>query len=194
MGVSHLSLYQLTIEDGTAFGDRFRAGKLTGLPEEDSSARMYEVTQDICDAAGLPAYEISNHAANGEESRHNIIYWKSGDYAGIGPGAHGRLTLDGIRHATEQTRNPKAWLSGKRTVDFSALSKTDHAREMLLMGLRIAEGFDLRNFESATGQSLSQTTLNELSEEGWIDVKDDILHVSQNGRLLLNALLLRLLP
>jgi coproporphyrinogen III oxidase-like Fe-S oxidoreductase len=104
----HLSLYQLTIEPGTVFQRRFDQNQLPGLPAEDPAADMFDLTQRICEAAGLPAYEVSNHARPGAESRHNLIYWRGGDYAGIGPGAHGRLTRDGIRHATETERMPEA--------------------------------------------------------------------------------------
>jgi oxygen-independent coproporphyrinogen-3 oxidase len=110
MAVDHLSLYQLTIEDGTAFGARHAAGGLRGLPDDDRSVALYDMTQDRCAAAGMPAYEVSNHARPGAESRHNLIYWRGGDYAGIGPGAHGRLTLNGQRYATEAPRAPGAWL------------------------------------------------------------------------------------
>ncbi|MCB2105150.1 MAG: coproporphyrinogen III oxidase, partial [Rhodobacteraceae bacterium] len=111
MAIDHLSLYQLTIEDGTAFGARQAAGGLRGLPEDDLAADMYLETQEVCAEAGMPAYEVSNHAAPGSESRHNLIYWRCGDYAGIGPGAHGRLTLAGRRRATETFRAPGDWLS-----------------------------------------------------------------------------------
>ena len=104
LGPDHVSLYQLTIEDGTAFGDRHRRGRLPGLPDEDRAADLYDVTQSLTEAAGLPAYEVSNHARPGAEARHNLLYWESGDYAGIGPGAHGRLTLGGIRSATVAPR------------------------------------------------------------------------------------------
>ena len=106
MGPSHLSLYQLTIEDGTAFGDRFARGRLPGLPDEDLGADLWEITQEMTEAAGLPGYETSNHAIPGAEARHNLIYWQSGDWLGIGPGAHGRLTMDGVRWATETPRTP----------------------------------------------------------------------------------------
>ena len=194
MGVSHLSLYQLTIEDGTAFGDRFHAGKLTGLPKEERSADMYEMTQDICIAAGLPAYEVSNHARPDQESRHNIIYWKAGDYAGIGPGAHGRLTIDGKRLATEQTRHPRTWLAGERTIESVPLNKDEQAREFLLMGLRISEGVDLKRYASTAGHNLPQDRLNDLVDEGWLALSNDILSVTPRGRLLLNAILARLAP
>ena len=110
MAVDHLSLYQLTIEPGTAFGDRFARGTLRDLPDDDAGADMYLLTQEMCDAAGLHGYEVSNHAARGAESRHNLVYWRYGDFVGIGPGAHGRLTLDGQRHATIGHHMPEAWL------------------------------------------------------------------------------------
>ena len=106
----HLSLYQLTIEQGTAFGDRYNLGKLRGLPDDDDAADMYQATQDICADAGLPAYEVSNHAKDAAQSKHNLIYWRYGDYVGIGPGAHGRLTLNGRKFATEAIRSPHNWL------------------------------------------------------------------------------------
>ena len=110
MAIDHLSLYQLTIEGGTAFGDRYAAGKLRGLPDEDRAADMFELTQELCDQHGFPAYEVSNHAKSGSESIHNKIYWKYGDYVGIGPGAHGRLTLNGQKFATETHLTPGRWL------------------------------------------------------------------------------------
>ena len=106
-----MSLYQLTIEEGTAFGDRYAIGRLPGLPSDDHAADMYDITQEITEAAGMPAYEISNHARDMAESRHNLIYWRYGDYIGIGPGAHGRLTLNGIRYATETPLTPTTWLT-----------------------------------------------------------------------------------
>ena len=136
MAVDHLSAYQLTIESGTAFGDRFARGRLRGLPDEDLGAAMYEATQEICDAAGMPRYEVSNHARAGAQSRHNLLYWRYGDYAGIGPGAHGRLTLGGQRLATESHRTPGAWL------DSVARGNGESLRERLaaLSGRRLDEG------------------------------------------------------
>ena len=114
MAIDHLSLYQLTIEEGTAFGDRYARGKLRDLPTDDTAADMYLATQDICAEFGMPGYEISNHARPGAESRHNQIYWRYGDYIGIGPGAHGRITANGTRYATEAIRAPGAWLQGRQ--------------------------------------------------------------------------------
>ena len=111
MAVDHFSLYQLTVEAGTAFGDRYKIGKLPGLPNNDLGADLYELTQSLCDAHNMPAYEVSNHAKKGAECLHNLIYWRYGDYAGIGPGAHGRLTLKGQKFATEAFYNPDKWLA-----------------------------------------------------------------------------------
>ena len=124
LDLDHLSLYQLTVEPGTAFGDRYDAGKLPGLPSDDLSADLYALTQEMCADAGLRRYEVSNHARDGAESRHNLIYWRYGDYVGLGPGAHGRLTLDGMRVSTEQARMPKAWLDGTAR-DFRAGHQTN---------------------------------------------------------------------
>ncbi|MEO1140373.1 MAG: radical SAM family heme chaperone HemW, partial [Pseudomonadota bacterium] len=136
MAVDHLSLYQLTIEPGTAFGDRHAQGGLKGLPDDDLSADMYHATQEICDAAGYTAYEVSNHAKPGAESKHNLVYWRYGDYVGIGPGAHGRITLDGKRHATDTWANPERWLhavsigTGEKLCQ--EISTKDQANEYLM--------------------------------------------------------------
>ncbi|MGB1034894.1 MAG: radical SAM family heme chaperone HemW, partial [Primorskyibacter sp.] len=144
MGPDHLSLYQLTIEAGTAFGDRYDAGRLRGLPTEDLAADMYEATQALCATAGLPAYEVSNHARADAQSRHNLIYWRYGDYLGIGPGAHGRVTLDGQKYATETALAPGRWLQdvsqGGGEAQRTAITPKDQAGEYLMMGLRITEG------------------------------------------------------
>ena len=141
---SHLSLYQLTVEDGTAFAQRLAVGSLRGLPDEDLAVDLYNMTQDLCGAAGLPAYEVSNHAKPGQESLHNLIYWRGGDYLGIGPGAHGRLTKGGRRFATVAPRPPGAWLAqalgaAGATVQ-EELTSRDWAEERILMGLRTNEG------------------------------------------------------
>ncbi|HKO06088.1 MAG TPA: radical SAM family heme chaperone HemW, partial [Alphaproteobacteria bacterium] len=154
----HLSLYQLTIEPATAFAEACARGDLI-LPEEDSAAALYEATQEMLEAAGLPAYEISNHAAAGEESRHNLTYWRYGDYVGVGPGAHGRLTIAGGKRATRQHRAPEAWLErvercGHATRQHFALSPEECREEMLLMGLRLAEGVDRKRFLKTCGMTL----------------------------------------
>ncbi|MEO9822376.1 MAG: radical SAM family heme chaperone HemW [Paracoccaceae bacterium] len=191
-GTDHMSLYQLTIEQGTAFGDRYNAGRLRGLPSDDLSADMYDLTQDICETNGLPAYEVSNHARDGAQSRHNLIYWRYGDYVGIGPGAHGRVTIDGTKHATEHVRMPASWLAGPRETVRTALDPNSCGEEMLLMGLRLAEGIDLNRFESMSGLRLDEKTLADLVDEGWVDVGRRIT-VRKQGLIVLNAILERLL-
>ena len=197
MAVDHLSLYQLTIEQGTAFGDRYNAGKLRDLPDEDLSADLYAMTQDICGAAGVPSYEVSNHARDGAQSRHNLIYWRYGDYAGIGPGAHGRVTIDGTRWATEAYSNPSRWLSAVETLACekprAALSREDQAQEFLLMGLRLKEGISLARYAEISGQSLSATAIQDLIELGMATQAKDHLIVSNQGLMVLNAVISRLL-
>ncbi|WP_084860716.1 radical SAM family heme chaperone HemW [Salibaculum halophilum] len=188
----HLSLYQLTIEAGTAFGDRLNRGKLAGLPDEDRGASLWDVTQEATDKAGLPAYEVSNHAKPGEESRHNLIYWQGGDYAGIGPGAHGRLTLDGRRWATVSASHPRVWLQASRNgsaEDRSILSDSEIFQEKLLMGLRLSDGVVLSSQEE---QHLL-SNISYLGEIGLVSLDQGRLHLTRAGRPLLNAVLDRLL-
>ncbi|MGI9368508.1 MAG: radical SAM family heme chaperone HemW, partial [Ruegeria sp.] len=172
MTVDHLSLYQLTIEDGTAFGDRYAVGKLRGLPEDDHAADMYLATQEICEAHGMPAYEVSNHARAGAESQHNLIYWRYGDYVGIGPGAHGRVTLQGRKFATETYLSPAAWLnavsSGSGEKERVRLSAHDQASEYLMMGLRISEGLDIDRYENLSGAPLPSEKVADLVGYGMI--------------------------
>ncbi|TPE52556.1 radical SAM family heme chaperone HemW [Amaricoccus solimangrovi] len=194
LAADHLSLYQLTIEDGTRFGELARRGRLRGLPDETLAADLYFATQELCEAAGLPAYETSNHAAAGAEGRHNLVYWRSGDYVGIGPGAHGRLTLDGTRWATETPLAPEAWLtaveSGAGGISMrEPVSSTDRAVELLLMGLRLEEGIDPRRFRALGGQPLDAKALEELRAEGLLSVAPDRIKVTAAGRPVLNAIL-----
>lgn len=194
MAVDHLSLYQLTIEDGTAFGDRFASGRLRGLPNEDLGADMYLRTQDICEAAGFPGYEVSNHARPGEESRHNLIYWRYGDYVGIGPGAHGRLTLDGTRYETVAPDGPMAWLqqvekTGAGELPRTVLSSEDTVTESLLMGLRLREGVALSRYKNHDFKN----KINGLRDLGLVDIADDHLFVTAQGRPVLNSVLRSLL-
>ncbi len=197
MAVDHLSLYQLTIEDGTAFGDRYAVGKLRGLPEDDSAADMYLATQDICDAHGLPAYEVSNHARPGAESRHNLIYWRYGDYVGIGPGAHGRVTLNGQKHATETYLNPDRWLKaatqGNGEKERTTLSPTDQAKEYLMMGMRVAEGLDIDRYSRLSGLPLPSDALDHLTDIGMICHQNGRLSATADGRAVLNAVIRELL-
>ena len=197
MAVDHLSLYQLTIEPGTAFGERFERGKLRGLPDDDRSGDMYEVTQEICGTAGLPAYEVSNHAKPGAESRHNLVYWRYGDYCGIGPGAHGRITLDGQRHATEAFWQPGKWLAGveasEKVEDQSAIGGQDQADEYLMTGLRLTDGIDARRYKAMSGNYLSANTLTRLEEIGMIVQDRHYIRATAEGRMVLNAVIKELL-
>ena len=198
LAIDHISLYQLTIENGTAFGDRYARGKLKGLPDEDLGADMFIATQEICGENGMPAYEVSNHARDGAQSRHNLIYWRYGDYLGIGPGAHGRITLGGQRFATTCYSNPARWLNsvsdGKSEMPRAALSQSEQGTEFLLMGLRLKEGISLRRFEELTGHAISGQKLDHLSEIGMIELSSDSLIVSDQGFMVLNAVIEALLP
>ena len=199
LGPDHLSLYQLTIEDGTRFGDLARRGRLRGLPDTDLAAELFETTREICAAAGLPAYEVSNHARPGAESRHNLVYWRYGDFAGIGPGAHGRLTLQGIRWATETLHAPEAWLAAVEARPGSATRRSavapgDQAVEMLLMGLRLSEGVRPERFAALAGRPLAMEPLDTLAGEGLIEIVDGRLRATDDGRLLLNQVIATLAP
>jgi len=169
----HLSLYQLTIEPGTPFHALHLAGKLA-TPDEDTAAALYRVTQEVCDAAGLPAYEISNHAVPGAECRHNLVYWRYGEYAGIGPGAHGRLIGAGARHATSNEPLPEAWLEkveswGDGIVVDDPLTSEEEGDEMLLMGLRLVEGIDLARYRALAGRTLDPARLADLVAHGMVE-------------------------
>lgn len=197
MAVDHLSAYQLTIEAGTAFGDRYARGKLRGLPHDDLAADMFEATQEICDAHGMPAYEVSNHAKPGSESRHNLIYWGYGDYVGIGPGAHGRLTLGGTKYATEARKNPASWLtdvdqgSGDWVKD--ALSRRDQASELVMMGLRVTTGVTLERFERLNGAPLAVDKIEPLIASGHLVMENQQVRTTLAGRMVLNTLLTEVL-
>ena len=197
MAIDHLSLYQLTIEDGTTFGDRYARGKLKGLPADEVSADMYHLTQDMCEEAGFLTYEVSNHARQGAESRHNSVYWRYGDYVGIGPGAHGRLTLNGTRYATEAWGNPGKWLEmvkhGLGERERSALTGDEQASEFLMMGLRLVEGVDPFRFAALAGQELPHVKIAELHDLGMIETTSRNLRVTREGRMVLNAVLAELL-
>ncbi|WP_299372367.1 radical SAM family heme chaperone HemW [uncultured Tateyamaria sp.] len=193
LGLDHVSLYQLTVEQGTAFGDRYNAGRLRGLPDDDLSADMYALTQDICAEHGLDRYEVSNHAKDGAESKHNLIYWRYGDYAGIGPGAHGRITTQGARLSTVQTRMPAAWLSGDDRELRSALTASDQATEFLLMGMRVRDGISMDRYSEISGNPLNSSNIKALLEMGMIEIEGDQLRASDHGFALLNAVLEKLL-
>jgi oxygen-independent coproporphyrinogen-3 oxidase len=188
----HLSLYQLTIEPDTPFFGLHKAGKLT-VPDQDLARDLYDLTQDVCAGAGLPAYEISNHARPGAECRHNLVYWRGHDYAGVGPGAHGRLTIEGRRVATETERRPEAWLTrveanGAGVTVSEKLTAGETADEYLLMGLRLAEGIDLERYSALSGRTLDPERISFLREEGAVETTaDGRLRVTQRGFPLLDA-------
>jgi putative oxygen-independent coproporphyrinogen III oxidase len=195
----HLSLYQLTIEDGTAFGDRAAIGKLPGLPDEELSAKMYELTQQICRSAGFGAYEVSNYAKEGSESRHNLVYWRGGDYVGVGPGAHGRISSTVARFATVAHRAPGKWLDGVQSggggeSDRQRLSAHEIALEHILMSLRTSEGMNRQRYAAILGEDLNEAKLARLSELGFLDQLTPNVRVNSAGRLILNAIISDLAP
>ncbi len=197
MAVDHLSLYQLTIEPGTRFGDLAARGRMRGLPEPGLAADMYAATQEACAAAGMGGYEISNHARRGAESRHNLVYWRYGDYAGIGPGAHGRLTRDGTRWATEAVRAPEAWLAAVEAGERGLAGETvvapgEQALEMLMMGLRLAEGIDPERFAALNRAPLPADRIEELAGLGLVETAGGRLRATAEGRPVLDAVLRRL--
>ena len=194
MAGDHLSLYQLTVEEGTVFHKRATIGKLPGLPEEDLGAEMYELTQEMTTAAGLPAYEVSNHARKGSESRHNLTYWRGGDYVGIGPGAHGRITGPGGRASTVAHKNPAKWLqsvrkSGLGESEREILRPDEVAIEYLLMAMRTNQGVNLDRYHAMRGAKLSHHKIDNLTELGLVEITDDHLKTTAKGRPLLNAIL-----
>lgn len=197
LGMDHLSLYQLTIEPGTPFFARQRAGGLAGLPAEERAARLYEITQALCTAAGLPSYEVSNHAWRGAESRHNLIYWRGGDWLGIGPGAHGRIQSSGVRSGTAALQAPDGWLrainSGQSSLEETLkISQLEQAEEYLMMSLRLTEGTDVARL-AALGYDLPQASVDKLKQDGLLTKQGTRVAATPRGRLLLNAVLVELL-
>src|SRR6478736_2375725 len=188
----HLSMYQLTIEPDTPFFGLHKAGKLV-VPNEDLARDLYDLTQAICVKAGLPAYEISNHARPGGECRHNLVYWRGHDYAGIGPGAHGRLTIDGRRVATETEKRPESWLmrveaAGSGLIVDEKLTAGEAADEFLLMGLRLVEGIEPACYTALSGRTLDPKRIAILREEGAVETTTDgRLRVTLSGFPILDA-------
>lgn len=192
----HLSLYQLTIEDGTPFAARYAAGTLR-VPDGDKAGAMYLLTQALCEDAGLPAYEVSNHARPGAESRHNLLYWRGHDYAGVGAGAHARITQNGRKHAMSTIKSPEAWLAqvearGHGLVSDDPLSVQEVAEEYLLMALRLTEGLDLERLETLSGQALDPSRLDALEADGLLARSGPRLKATPSGRLVLERLILEL--
>ncbi len=188
----HLSLYQLTIEEGTRFHALHAAGKFA-MPNPDHSADLYRLTQEVTAVRGLPAYEISNHARPGAESRHNLVYWRYGEYVGIGPGAHGRFLEDGHRIVTFTEKMPETWLNlveakGHGVIGGEILTRSEEADEFLLMGLRLAEGIDLARYEQLSGRPLSSRRIASLQEEALVaPVGNSRLRATSAGMIVLDA-------
>jgi len=190
--VDHLSLYQLTIEEGTPFYGLHKAGKLV-VPDGDQSAALYEATQAVTELNGMPAYEVSNHARPGAESRHNLTYWRYGDYAGIGPGAHGRLTREGHKFATATEKLPERWLEmveaqNNGLIESAELDHDEQADELLLMGLRLREGLDLVRWQQLSGRDLDPMRERFLLDEGFLErLGNSRLRCTPAGMLVLDA-------
>jgi len=192
-GTEHLSLYQLTIEPATPFYQLHRSGTLK-VPDEGLAADLFELTQEVTAAAGRPAYEISNHARPGAEARHNLLYWRYGTYAGVGPGAHGRLELDGRRVATETEKLPERWRElvarhGHGLREQMPIASEDAAREQLLMNLRLREGIDLDAYRERWGRCVDSKRMAALVEQGLLRLEGERLRATPRGRLLLNSVI-----
>jgi oxygen-independent coproporphyrinogen-3 oxidase len=187
-----MSLYQLTIEPGTRYFDLHRAGKLK-LPDEELAAEFYELTQELTAEAGLPAYEISNHARPGQESRHNLIYWRYGEYAGIGPGAHGRILMGDSRHATATEKLPFEWQKrvaarGHGLVTDDVLTWEEEGDELLVMGLRLREGISLARFTQLSGRAIAPRQIETLKSYGFVEtLPNGNLRVTDRGWPVLDA-------
>lgn len=195
---SHLSLYQLTIEDGTPFADLHARGRLR-TPASEDAAELYEITQELCEARGLPAYEVSNHARPGEECSHNLVYWRYGTYAGVGAGAHGRVRRDGQRFATATERNPERWLDlverqGQGCIEDAALSLEEQAHEQLMMSMRLSEGVDLDRLGGGFGFTIDRVSVDQLVRDGLLqaDAEGKRLAATPSGRQVLNHLVVEL--
>ena len=197
LAADHLSLYQLTIEQDTPFFALYRNGKFE-LPDEDASVALYEQTHDVLEKHGMPAYEISNHAKPGHESRHNLTYWRYGDYLGVGAGAHGRLTLANGRIATANERHPEKWLEKVEAEETGAISEDfltldEQSDEFLIMGLRVKEGINLERFTDLAGRSLDLSQIDELIRHGLIErVGNNRIRATRDGFLVLNSLVAEL--
>lgn len=193
MAGDHMSLYQLTIEPGTRFFTQHARGDFS-IPDDVVAGDLYEITQDIMNAAGMPAYEISNHARPGQESRHNLTYWRYGDYAGVGPGAHGRLTLPGGRVATRAHRAPDIWLDHVRLQGHGAhphetISAPEQGMECLMMGLRLGEGVPLERLQALTTDLLEPKRIQAMIDEGYLVMDAHTIAATAAGQQRLNSLL-----
>jgi len=192
----HMSLYQLTIEPDTAFARLHADGKLA-IPNDETGESLYEITQELTAKAGLDAYEVSNHARPGDESRHNMHYWQYGEYAGVGPGAHSRFTIAGQKHALATEKHPETWLkrvneTGNGIIADEALSGPEQADEMLLMGMRVSQGIDLARHERLAGRPLDRARIDNLAALGLVAQSGHRLRATPKGRRLLNAVVKQL--
>ena len=197
-GVEHLSLYQLSVEPGTAFGKRRESGRLPGLPDDELAAEMMTETTALCAGFGLRQYEVSNYAMPGREGVHNLVYWRCGNYIGIGPGAHGRINVGGERFATVSELSPASWLSmvdGSGNGEFrrTRLDRHEQAREYLMMSLRLAEGTDIGRYVRLAGMDVDRVVVCELDRCGLIRIEDGHLKASTTGMLVLNRIISELL-
>jgi putative oxygen-independent coproporphyrinogen III oxidase len=197
LGADHMSLYQLTFEEGTIFHALKEAGKIVPL-DDDGAADLYDLTQHLCDTAGLPAYEVSNHAIPGQECHHNLIYWRMHDYIGVGPGAHGRFTAKDIRHGTEAMSDPAAWSKAVAEKNIGLrerqeVSRKDQATELMLMGLRLTEGVALSRYEALAEKPLDPECLHQLVQDDMAFIENGRLKVTSLGRPVLNSILAELL-
>lgn len=193
LAAGHLSLYQLTVEPGTPFAALHAAGKLNP-PEADTAARLFEITQNLTSAAGYEAYEISNHALPGQASLHNLNYWRGGDYVGVGPGAHGRIRLENVRHATDTLKSPESWLlavedTGHGLASCSPLAPIETAEEYLLMALRLSEGMNMSRFVALGGAEIDSSRIGTLESEDLVRREGQRLIATDKGRLVLNAVI-----
>ena len=200
-GVTHISLYQLTVEKGTKFFSAHRNGEFR-LPNEDLAVTLFKATRELCKSKGFPAYEVSNHSNPGQESRHNLAYWRGQSYLGIGPGAHGRIKIDGALYSTEQISSPENWLKavenhGHATRKIERLSRKIQIEELLIMGLRLTNGLDRSTFSNNTGlnleEAISKNNLTRLQDRGLVELDADGLRVTENGLLKLNSIITNLL-
>ena len=193
LGMPHLSLYELTIKEGTAFGLAVGRGQIEPMPDDDQ-ADMFELTQGILEKAGLPAYEVSNHAMSPEhQSVHNLIYWQGGDWIGAGPGAHGRVTVGGHRYAYEAHRRPEVYMANVQALgsgwgDAERLDANAISQELLAMGLRPASGIDVARIEAVSGRPVSREKIAVFVEQGWVTFNQGVLSLTPSGRLLADAL------
>lgn len=192
LAADHLSLYQLTIEEGTPFFTLHEAGKIPML-EDSLQAELYEVTQKVCTENGMPAYEVSNHAQPGAESQHNLNYWRYGDYVGVGPGAHGRISTGGKKFATVTEKHPETWLdlvenNGHGITEIEQLSSQDQADEMLLMGLRLREGIDVSRWSSLSDREFDADRENNLIQYGMIErINNNRIRCTPSGMMVLDS-------